>query len=762
MRTKLKSIILLFIIIVSMAGAAPIARIMKSEGNVLIKRMGKSTFTIPGKPGLGINNGDAIKVGEEGFMVAIFIDDKSVIKIKEKTQFEFIESSNSRTLDVEQGTMFFDIKKEGRKKTFRVETPVSVASVKGTEFAVVSSPAGIDQVFCASGQLDVQNLISGQSVVVGPGQKAISNAMGNVMELPFTPDDYPADPEGVQPKIQTKPEPEPDAEQPQQQQRQRSTEQESQEDPEAEPEEEPDTEGDQRQEQTESDDTPSESRPGKPEPKKPFGLGLGVGSVTIDGALYNQIALRPEINIGKIGIGLDLVFYIDNDGNIKEDEWDFKSDPSRIFDKILFLRWGEESDPFWVKFGSLDNVTLGYGGILSGYSNMMEFPTVRRIGLNTGMNIAGFGGQLFMSNMKDFNRGGTLLGLRGTYKVSDRFPLTVGINFITDMNQFSGLKDIDEDTYPDIFDDFPDNANLWNDTDGDGISDYNGGLEEPEDGWDIDGDGDNNLANWAGGTDVEELKGKPFSIADNKSSVTGFAFDIGYPLLKNKSFSLNVYTEFNFLSFPEVGSDGDIFYRPEYSGKSFSIPGLRASLFNFLQLSYEFRIKTGYFVPQFFDQSYDIARVVPEYIDGSAIVKTKDMALFADSSMNVGLGGHFGSISADAFGFGSLYGSYTNMTSEMDTVNSFVAALTLNAERIPKLSEATAFYQRSNDKNPFDFENPSVNTVMGYRLGYELGKGISVIMDYREFYRYTGALNDDGTGKLEPVVQTTIETSFNF
>ena len=191
MHTKNKTIILLFTIIVNIAGAAPIARIMKSEGNVLIKRMGKSTFTIPGKPGLGINNGDAIKVGEEGFTVAIFIDDKSVIKIREKTQFEFIESSNSRTLDVEQGTMFFDIKKEGRTKTFRVETPVSVASVKGTEFAVVSSPAGIDQVFCATGQLDVQNLVSGQSVVIGAGQKAISNAMGNVMELPFTPDDYP-------------------------------------------------------------------------------------------------------------------------------------------------------------------------------------------------------------------------------------------------------------------------------------------------------------------------------------------------------------------------------------------------------------------------------------------------------------------------------------------------------------------------------------------------------------------------------------------
>ena len=179
-------------------------------------------------------------------------------------------------------------------------------------------------------------------------------------------------------------------------------------------------------------------------------------------------------------------------------------------------------------------------------------------------------------------------------------------------------------------------------------------------------------------------------------------------------------------------------------------------------MSYEFRIKNGYFVPQFFDQSYDISRVVPEYIDGSAVIKTKDMTLFADSSMNVGLIGHFGSISADMFGFGSLYGSYTNMTSETDTVNSFVAALSLNAERIPKLSEATAYYQRTNDSNPFDFANPSVNTVLGYRLGYELGKGISVIWDYRQFYRYTGALNEDGSGLLEPVIQTTVEASFSF
>ena len=171
---------------------------------------------------------------------------------------------------------------------------------------------------------------------------------------------------------------------------------------------------------------------------------------------------------------------------MRKDEWDEASD---FIDKLLYIRWGQKSDPFWLKWGSLNNVTLGYGGLLSGYSNMMEFPSVRKVGINTGISFGSFGTELFLSNMKDFSRGGTLLGLRGTYTVSENIPLTVGLNFVQDMNQFSGLKDKDGDGYPDMFDDFPDNDNLWNDTDKDGIPDLNGGKKAPEGGWDIDGDG---------------------------------------------------------------------------------------------------------------------------------------------------------------------------------------------------------------------------------------------------------------------------------
>ena len=92
----------------------------------------------------------------------------------------------------------------------------------------------------------------------------------------------------------------------------------------------------------------------------------------------------------------------------------------------------------------------------------------------------------------------------------------------------------------------------------------------------------------------------------------------------------------------------------------------------------------------------------------------------------------------------------------VEELKSFNAYLNLNTDNIPKISSAMAYYQRNNDDDPFDYENPTENTIMGYRVGYELSKGVSLIWDFRQFYR------DDGTGKMEPIQQTNIETTFNF
>ena len=743
----MKKISIIFILFtVTICSAETIGRVMKANGEVLIKPIGSGTYSVGVKPGQAVSNGDAIRVGEASFAVVIFLDDKSVVKIRENTDFQFVETSNTRSLIIEQGTTLHNVNSKDRKKAYRVETPVSVASVKGTQFSAFhDAVAGVDKFVGKTGNFDVFNTISGMTVNVGAGQKAVSNALGQLIPAPAEPGDYPEDPEGESPDDSQEEQDEPEDQDDQQEQ---DNEPETQEEPQT---EEPSTEQEPEPEQSSDSSEPQADQPSteqEPEPsaKKPVNLGLGVGSATIDGVIYNQVALRPELSFGKLGIGLDLVMYIDNEGGIRKDEWDEASD---FIDKFLFIRWGQKSDPFWFKWGSLNNVTIGYGGLLAGYSNMMEFPSVRKVGINTGVSFGNFGTELFLSNMKDFSRGGTLMGLRGTYKLSDAIPLTFGLNFIMDMNQFSGLKDVDGDTYPDMFDDFPTDKDYWNDTDGDGIADVNGGTKEPENGWDIDGDGDNIID--SADSDLT-LKPTPFSLKDNKATAQGFAFDLGYPILRGKSLSLEAYMEFNKLIFPAVA--GDAYYsRKAMGGTGITVPGVRASLFSFLNVSFEYRIKQGFFAPQFFDGSYDLSRVVAEFSEDGTVIRTKDQVVLVDSSNTSGM---YGSASADLFNLVSFSASYASMKGEGDVeFNSFNARFDINAENIPKLSVAQAYYLRNNDKNPFDFSNPTMNTIFGYKVGYEVSKGVSLIWDFRQYYR------DTGTG-LEPVKQTTIETAFDF
>ena len=743
----MKKISIIFILFtVTICSAETIGRVMKANGEVLIKPIGSGTYSVGVKPGQAVSNGDAIRVGEASFAVVIFLDDKSVVKIRENTDFQFVETSNTRSLIIEQGTTLHNVNSKDRKKAYRVETPVSVASVKGTQFSAFhDAVAGVDKFVGKTGNFDVFNTISGMTVNVGAGQKAVSNALGQLIPAPAEPGDYPEDPEGESPDDSQEEQDEPEDQDDQQEQ---DNEPETQEEPQT---EEPSTEQEPEPERSSDSSEPQADQPSteqepKPSAKKPLNLGLGVGSATIDGVIYNQVALRPELSFGKLGIGLDLVMYIDNEGGIRKDEWDEASD---FIDKFLFIRWGQKSDPFWFKWGSLNNVTIGYGGLLAGYSNMMEFPSVRKVGINTGVSFGNFGTELFLSNMKDFSRGGTLMGLRGTYKLSDAIPLTFGLNFIMDMNQFSGLKDVDGDTYPDMFDDFPTDKDYWNDTDGDGIADVNGGTKEPENGWDIDGDGDNIID--SADSDLT-LKSTPFSLKDNKATAQGFAFDLGYPILRGKSLSLEAYMEFNKLIFPAVA--GDAYYsRKAMGGTGITVPGVRASLFSFLNVSFEYRIKQGFFAPQFFDGSYDLSRVVAEFSEDGTVIRTKDQVVLVDSSNTSGM---YGSASADLFNLVSFSASYASMKGEGDVeFNSFNARFDINAENIPKLSVAQAYYLRNNDKNPFDFSNPTINTIFGYKVGYEVSKGVSLIWDFRQYYR------DTGTG-LEPVKQTTIETAFDF
>ncbi|MBT4149568.1 MAG: FecR domain-containing protein, partial [Candidatus Marinimicrobia bacterium] len=205
---KIKTTICIIVLFLSILTAETIGRVMKANGEVFIKPIGGASYSVNVKPGQAISNGDAIRVGESSFAVVIFLDDKSVVKVRENTDFQFVETSNTRSLIIDQGTTLHNVNKDGRKKAYRVETPVSVASVKGTEFSAFHDAiAGIDKFVGKTGNFDVFNTISGMTVNVGPGQKAVSNALGQLIPAPAQPGDFPEDPDGESSNEQEQEEP---------------------------------------------------------------------------------------------------------------------------------------------------------------------------------------------------------------------------------------------------------------------------------------------------------------------------------------------------------------------------------------------------------------------------------------------------------------------------------------------------------------------------------------------------------------------------
>jgi hypothetical protein len=135
-------------------------------------------------------------------------------------------------------------------------------------------------------------MISGQTVNVGPGQKAFSNATGDLVQAVASSKDYPQDPE-FEDNIESDLEEilESQEMEAQQQNAPPNTvpEIESDIEPETKSVDEEEPENFNQEEVLEDIESTEPEKPSPGPPSKPFSMGLGIGSATLNGILYNQL-----------------------------------------------------------------------------------------------------------------------------------------------------------------------------------------------------------------------------------------------------------------------------------------------------------------------------------------------------------------------------------------------------------------------------------------------------------------------------------------
>lgn len=168
-------------IFLSAANANKIAVVTKVKGLVEIMPTGKKLFSKL-KAGSILADGDKIRTGTSGFTAIIFIDDKSTLKLKGNSEAvitgQRTAASISKKINMDSGTIRATIKKQN--SSFVIQTPTSVASVKGTDFWLLTDPDKGDQVIGLEGIVSLKNIDTGQDVDVVQGMSGISTPDGDI------------------------------------------------------------------------------------------------------------------------------------------------------------------------------------------------------------------------------------------------------------------------------------------------------------------------------------------------------------------------------------------------------------------------------------------------------------------------------------------------------------------------------------------------------------------------------------------------------
>ena len=190
-----RHIILLFTFIFSVALPNKIAVATKVKGPVEIMPIGKKGFSDL-EPGTILSDGDKIRTGPSGFTAIIFIDDKSTLKVKDNSEVVITgkrtAASISKKINMDEGTLRATVKKQNTD--FVIQTPTSVASVKGTDFWLVSDPETGDQIIGIEGIVGLVNNETGQEIDVSEGMSGLSTPDGNIGLTETDPSSIPDDP----------------------------------------------------------------------------------------------------------------------------------------------------------------------------------------------------------------------------------------------------------------------------------------------------------------------------------------------------------------------------------------------------------------------------------------------------------------------------------------------------------------------------------------------------------------------------------------
>ncbi|PKL18732.1 MAG: hypothetical protein CVV49_04755 [Spirochaetae bacterium HGW-Spirochaetae-5] len=455
-------------------------------------------------------------------------------------------------------------------------------------------------------------------------------------------------------------------------------------------------------------------------------MGGVFGAITIDGKNYQQIGLRPELKLWKFGIGLDINVLLDEDGKVREEDWDEAKD---YIDKIYYISFGKKGEPFYFKYGGLQSTTLGYGTLISGYTNLLEYPTYKRQGIDISIDTKYAGMEAVVGNFKNLAGKNKAIMGGGRIYVKPFRRLQIGGSYAGDMNEYKGLRDTDDDGYPDEVDMYPEDDRYVTE-----IDYWRGqGVPEPV---------ISSMTSYGVISSLERSQLKSYS--DERSRTGFWAADAGLRLINAEYFKIDIYTQFS----QSVNT----------GGWGYTAPGVRITGGRLFEIYGDYRQQSDDFIFGYYNDTYDLERA--KYVKDAAgdlhVETKKDKLNEAISSK-----GYLAGLKLNFFDVITGKAEYQDMRWGRDGEikdKSLKGELALNKYLFPLISMAKVYYVQNNVEK---IQWKTESTVIGGVLGLGVAEGVTVEFNYLITYQ---DVNGDGEieGEDEEIRNISLSTTSRF
>ena len=154
---------------------------------------------------------------------------------------------------------------------------------------------------------------------------------------------------------------------------------------------------------------------------------------------FFSFGFYPRYKYRSLSVGFDLSPNINSNGELLDDDWD---DAYDFIDRLkvnYYYRNNVKRNEMHLQYGHISNYTFAQGYLLKKISNSIDYPRLRNSGLQISYKFDNdfIDLQVAIPSFRELFSSGGLIAARTSLFISHRFPLTLGLGFVADINQLA-------------------------------------------------------------------------------------------------------------------------------------------------------------------------------------------------------------------------------------------------------------------------------------------------------------------------------------